>query len=243
MNTQPDKTEVENFLAETEFSDYQSVSLPYGLKTPGRERSKIVDFILSSHVTGKSVLDVGTYYGLFPNEAMKRGALKAIGVEYDQERFEIANRIAQLNGNQYSILNGRIEDINLFETFDIVLFLNVLHHVTDPVGVITKLASLCRGTMIVEFCLPTDPAYIKFLSKNSSFKAKIHSRLLRWIARDLPIMAIGSQEYHRTFYFSAGAFYNLFVIHNKLFSTIRFEKSVWNSNRMVAFCESDENLI
>ena len=39
----------------------------------------------------------------------------------------------------------------------------------------------------------------------------------------MPLMAVGNREFHRVFYFSEKAFYNIFVVHLKLFDEIEFE--------------------
>src|SRR5688500_9513534 len=142
--------EVKEFLATTRFDGYHSVALPHGLRTPGDDRTRVVEQILGTRVKGKSLLDVGTYYGLYPNEAVRRGATEAVGVEMHPGRFQIARRIAELNGNAYSIMHGTAEELNFGRRFDIVLFLNVLHHVLDPIAVMRTLSKLCSDTMIVE---------------------------------------------------------------------------------------------
>jgi hypothetical protein len=50
-------------------------------------------------------LDIGTYYGLFPCEAVRRGATRVVGIEMDSERFNIALKIAEFYGNSYTIIN------------------------------------------------------------------------------------------------------------------------------------------
>ena len=244
MNTELTKESVEHFISMTKFSGYQSVPLPFGLKVPGIDRSGTADLIFDSCLEGKTVLDIGSYYGFFPYEAMRRSALQAIGVEADPERYSIAKQIAELNGNRYNILLGRFEELNFEGRFDIVLFLNVLHHVLDPLNIIYRLTEFCKGTLIVEFCLADDPDYICFLYNNSKsptfinkIRARIQSLMLRTVANNLPLMAIGNRVYHRTFYFSCKAFYNLFVIHHKLFDSIKFLPSLTGKRRAIAICK------
>jgi len=238
------KKDIEYFLSTTKFSGYQSVPLPYGLSVPGTDRSVTADVIFGSWIANKTVLEVGTYYGFFPNEAMRRGASLAVGVEGDIGRSSIAKRISELNGDRYNIIQAKVEDLNLKERFDVVLFLNVLHHVIDPISVIHKLADYCKETLIVEFCLADDYDYICHLySKSKSptiihkIRARIQSLMLRVVAHRLPLMAVGNREYHRTFYFTQDAFYNLFVVHHKLFDSIEFVSSGTRSRRVLAFCK------
>jgi 2-polyprenyl-3-methyl-5-hydroxy-6-metoxy-1,4-benzoquinol methylase len=241
MNATASKGEVEAFLKDTRFSGYQSVPLPHGLRVPGKDKGRSVDFYLAGRVGGKSLLDVGTYYGLYPAEAMRMGATHAAGVELDPERFAIARRIAELHGSTYRVLCSRIEEFDAADRYDVVLFLNVLHHVLNPIEAVEQVARLCRETLIVEFCLPWDDAYLKFLKEPGGrpagkLRAKWRSRLLRLAGKGLPLMAVGDREYHRTFYFSPEAFRNLFVIHHKLFESIEFHPSPENADRRVAVC-------
>lgn len=235
------REEIEQFLASKDFTGYQSVPLPYHLRVPGQDKSAAVDFYLSGRVEGKSVLDVGTYYGLYPFEAMERGAARAVGIEQDAERYAIAKRIAELNGNRYEIRRCRAEELDPTEKFDLVLFLNVLHHVLDPVDAVSKIARLCSDIMLVEFCLPWDYSNLKFLKDEagrgrSRTWAMARSMLMRCACAGLPVMAVGEREYHRTFYFSPEAFRNIFVIHNRIFESISFAPSPSSAFRRVAVC-------
>lgn len=199
-------------------------------------------------ISGKSVLDVGTYYGYFPYEAMQRGAARAAGVEMDDTRFAIAHRVAELNGDRYQIHHGRAEDVGFSEPFDIVLFLNVIHHVTDPVLAVANLAKLTRGHMVIEFCTVAHPAYLSEVfspgrddrpwtkrSVTTRAKARVASMTLSALSKRLPLMAVGGEAYHRTFYFSKDAFVNMFQLHNNIFSRIEFVGSS-TANREVAYC-------
>ena len=235
------KGQIEAFLESTSFTGYQSVPLPYELRVPGSDKTKAVDFYLAGRVQGKSVLDVGTYYGLYPCEAILRGAIRAVGIEQDAERYSIAKRISEFHGIRYEIRNASVEQLEPTEKFDLVLFLNVLHHVLDPIEAISRIAKLCSDTLIVEFCLPWDYSCLKFIKgKNGRAHGRMwamaRSVLMRLACQDLPIMGVGDREYHRTFYFSPEAFRNTFVVHHKLFDTVSFASSPSSTFRRVAIC-------
>jgi SAM-dependent methyltransferase len=232
--------DVQSFLDTSKFSGYQSVPLPFGMRVPGKDRSKTADILLGDRVRGKSVLDVGTYYGFFPNDAVRRGATRAVGIEADPERFAIARRIAEFNGG-YEIRHARAEELALDERFDVVLFLNVIHHVKDPIEVMTRLAAHTRETMIVEFCLPDDPQYLDELYRGRSTLGRtlstgVRAAAMRLLGDQLPLMAVGNREYHRIFYFSRQAFTNLFVVHLGLFSHVEFLPPLSKRRRAVAVC-------
>src|SRR5512139_1669559 len=203
-----------------------AVPLPHGLELPGAPRSRAVEQVFSGGVQGKRVLDVGTYYGFYPIEALRRGAAAAVGVELDAERFAVAQRIAELWGGAHRVLRGRAEELAFDEPFDLVLFLNVLHHVTDPVAVVRNLAKLSRERVVIEFCLPSDPALLVYVggdteqpSALAKLRARAYSLLLRALPESIPLMAIGPRVYHRTFYFTPAAFRNLFVAQLGIFES------------------------
>src|SRR5581483_11679778 len=79
MNTAYSKEQIEKILAKEDFS-YHRVNLPFGLHTPGRDRSRTRDLIFRESLAGKSVLDVGSALGYFCFEAEARGASRVVGV-------------------------------------------------------------------------------------------------------------------------------------------------------------------
>lgn len=241
MTSLASPAEIEAFLKENRFTGYQSVPLPHGFRVPGRDKSRAVDFFLGERVRGKSLLDIGTYYGLYPCEAMRRGAAAATGIELDPERYAIARRIAELHGGTYRIVQARIEEFDSREVYDVVLLLNVLHHALDPIDTVGHAARLCRETLIVEFCLPWDGGYLKSLKNEAGrtagrLRTRWRALLIRAAGSGLPLMAVGDRPYHRTFYFSPEAFRNLFVIHHRLFSDVAFHPSPMNASRRIAVC-------
>jgi SAM-dependent methyltransferase len=209
---------------------------------PGTDRTPIADAAFREGVAGKSVLDIGTYYGFLPYEAVRRGASRVVGVEMDDGRYAIARRIAELNGG-YDIAHASLESYESDERFDVVLFLNVLHHVVDPVAALRKVASLCSGLMVIEFCLADDWQNLEHVisggpavSTSDKVRGRLRSLALRLAAGKMPIMAVGDWEYHRVFYFSPAALRNLLVTHLKLATRVEFVKSPYPGRRMVALC-------
>lgn len=240
----PTREEVEQFLATNTFTGYQAVPLPYGLALPGKDLSARVEQALRMPLQGRSFLDIGTYYGIFPQAAVERGAARAVGLEPNPERSAIASEVARLHGDRWEIRRERVEELPPEETFDVVTFLNVLHHVLDPIEAIRRLVRVCNETLIVEFCLPDDPQQIVRLYDQrpkprlrSQRLARLRSLTLRAVAGRLPLMAVGDWPSHRTFYFSPAAFENLFRVHHRFFRAIDFEPSASGLRRMVAFCQ------
>jgi len=242
MSVTATREEVERFLASTKFSGYQSVPLPHGLSVPGKDMQARADYILGDRVQGKTLLEVGTYYGGFAEAALGHGAKSATGLEPDDERGAIAAEIARLNGGSYGIIRGGLDDLAEGTRFDVVLFLRVLHHVTDPIAVMKQLAALTNELLIVEFSLVSDTQYLKPSARlgRRSLRQKLRSKLTSWalhrFAGSLPLCAVGGEAYHRTFYFNPAAFENLFVTHLRLFSEVQFLPSSSDRAHAVALC-------
>jgi SAM-dependent methyltransferase len=238
-----DRQAISQFLEDADFSGYQAIPLPHGLSLPGADRRPTADVVFSGGVAGKSVLDVGTHYGYFCSEAIRRGAAKAVGVEADAERYSVARQVAEFHGNTYSVVHAPAENLPFDEAFDLVLVLNLLHHLVDPVSVLLALSRLCREQLVVELCTPNDPAYLRCLFKRSNREHLLdavacygESALLWLLCRRLPLIAVGNRPLHRGYYFSREAFYNLFVLHHRVFDEVRFVRSPMSAHRVIAFC-------
>ena len=247
------RSEIEKFLSTWDFERRNArVSLPFGFHTPGKDMSDRFGQVFNENLTGKSVLDVGTYYGAFPQEAIKRGASHAVGIELDESRFNAAKEICRLNGSPYEIVCGKMEDYTPDDKFDLVLLLAVIHHVPDPIKLMTAAARACRGTVVVEFQDFDHPKAIfqtyqspilrftgvpPFQWKGKNGIARLHSWALRLLARNLPLILVGARELSTTYYFSKRAFINTFVTHLKLFDDVKFAPSVKSSSRIIAFCK------
>lgn len=255
MNREPTGSatpEIDLLIQEARPSDYQRITLPDGRVIPGQDRLPTANLIYPSDLTGKTVLDVGCHHGFFLHDAVRRGAMRAVGIEMDAERFRVGSILAPLWEGKVEIHHGLLEDVEIDEQFDMVLFLNVLHHVSDPVAVMRTLASLCRGTLVVEFRQPHDPQFVQeslhpaaeLPTPDSSFgkravrKARmgIEAPLMELISKRMPIIGVGNVAYHRSYFFSQAAFRNTFMVHNHIFKSIEFRPSV-RRGQVLAFCE------
>jgi len=130
--------------------------LESGITTPGRKKLgskfKKIQTLLPNDLTGKSVIDIGAWDGVFSFEAEKRGAnVTAIDKQPMTEGFKFLHRI--LNSNvRYK--QQAIEDfcIHAQPAFDIVLCLGVLYHVENPIIVLRKVYNLVNdnGFALIE---------------------------------------------------------------------------------------------
>ncbi|MER8503645.1 MULTISPECIES: methyltransferase domain-containing protein [unclassified Mesorhizobium] len=140
---------IDQFLC-TEELGYQAIDLPFGRRTPGASRLDLCDIAFGQDLAGKSVLDVGCYLGYFSLIACERGAGHVRGLDIDPERIRQAKIIADIKGYAPEYLQADIERISDADPFDIVLCLNVLHHLADPIGSLRKLVQITRHSLIVE---------------------------------------------------------------------------------------------
>jgi SAM-dependent methyltransferase len=242
---------VDAFLARTTFTGYQAVPLPHGRLVPGRDWRAAANVILDDRVKGKSVLDVGTYYGFYALEAVRRGASRVVGIEPDPDRAAVAREIAELHGSAYEIHQMWADELRRSDAFDIVLFLNVIHHVGSPVETLRKLARSCRELLIVEFPLLWDHILLNRVLRDrygtAPAKRMVRASLTRgvgWLLRHasdhFPLAMIDGK---RNFYFTPTAFHNLFVVHNRLFSSVEFRTSdPSRRHRMLALCVPNQEL-
>jgi SAM-dependent methyltransferase len=242
-------TDVDELLRGLEFSGYQRLVLPSGRVIPGRNLSALADLVFPETLEGKTVLDVGCYYGYFLHQAVERGAVRAVGLEPDARRFHVARTLAPLWNGRIEVRQTTIEELAPGETFDYVLFLRVLHHVADPIRAMQAVADHSRGVAVVMF---REPQNLQFTSEamrgtarsglKARLKARLHSSLLGWLGRDLALIGVGATASARGYYFNRKALRNAFLIHQRLFENIAFRPTE-KPGLTVALCTTLEDRI
>lgn len=121
-------------------------------------------FGMPKNLTGKSVLDIGTYDGLFAFEAERRGAsfVHAIDIYQNSPNLEKANLPLQI---AKKVLNSSVVfELNNLEGFknsikyDLVLYYGVMYHIEDALGAVVKLMSLTKpaGQILLETTISTN---------------------------------------------------------------------------------------
>lgn len=221
------KEDVIKFLNETNLKGYQSIDLPFGLKTLGMDRSKSVDIVFKHSVENKSVLDIGCKYGYFCHEAILRGASIVKGIEISNTNVEIAKKIVEFWGRDIEIIAGDFLETTFNEKFDIVLLLNVLHHIISPVSILKKVSKCTNELAIVEF--PT-------ILDNHTGLSTIKKIIYKLFFNRFPLIYLGNQKYHRLWYFSQPAFENLVIDQLSLFKQVDFVCSPRKKGRTIAIC-------
>jgi len=221
------KQNVEKFLIETKFGGYQSIDLPYNLKTPGMDRSESAKKVFKYSVENKSLLDIGCKYGYFCHDAVIRGASVVKGIEINNTNVEIAKRIVELWGRDIEIIEGDFLETDFNDKFDIVLLLNVLHHLISPVSSLKKVSKSANELAIIEF--PT-------LLDNHTGSSIIKKTIYKLVFKSFPLIYLGNHKYHRLWYFSKPAFNNLVIDQLSLFKRVEFVDSPRKSGRVIAYC-------
>jgi len=224
MNSKPiaDPSEaqrVQELLADEEFR-YQSIELPGGVRTAGTDRSSTLDKILPADLTGKSVLDIGCRYGFFSFEAAKRGASRVLGVDFDQDALNKAQKVAALGSLPVEFRQADVSKNDITETFDIVLCLNVLHHLRDPIGVLNHLIDLTNETLILEVAGFSGRDQRRLFRKSEPATWLLHPLpLAQFILDRLPIIMLGSDKraFESNFFFSRAAVRSLLLHRNRVF--------------------------
>jgi SAM-dependent methyltransferase len=203
---------IERFLVE-EKPQYQRIELPFGLATPGDDRGDILKMVFPPDLSGKSVLDIGCFLGFFCIQAHKRGAARVQGIDIDRDRLRQAGTIAQILNAPIDFRMADIEEDPLPEPADYVLFLNVLHHVRDPIAVLDRLIRLTRERLVLEIAGPSSARPQRLLKRMGA------GWLTRRKIEQLPLILVGrngtpGHKREQKFFFTEGALKH-FLMHQR----------------------------
>jgi tRNA (mo5U34)-methyltransferase len=140
---------------------FHTIDLGHGVITRGidaTQQQRLSGLQLPQALSGQSVLDIGAWDGFFSFECERRGATRVLATDFYSWRgsgwgtkagFELAR----------NALSSNVEDMDIdvmdlsperVGTFDIVLFLGVLYHLRHPLLALERVASVTRGTLILE---------------------------------------------------------------------------------------------
>lgn len=190
------REDIRNFL-DKELHAYQKMELPCGLATSGMDRRWACDRVFRENLTGKTVLDIGSAQGYFCFAALDRGARRAVGWDINADRVTQATAIAQMRGSVAEFYQRDIEEQTPDESFDVVLCLNVLHHLTDPLATLEKLIGVTREILILE---------VASLGRRDRRWSGLRA-WQSWACRGAPVIAVAKEK--RTYYFTRKAIENL----------------------------------
>jgi tRNA (mo5U34)-methyltransferase len=134
---------------------WHTIELPDGKVTPGRidyRGANGARFLVPPDLTGKSVLDFGTWDGFWAIEAKKRGA-EVIATDRWDPPLETAALALGAYGIPYFYtgnLDEPFEDV--CAGFDMVFFFGILYHLKNPYQGLKNAADCCKpgGLVLVE---------------------------------------------------------------------------------------------
>ena len=142
---------------------WHCIELEPGLFTPGIcPHGNKNDFEsrwgLPKSLEGKTVLDIGTFNGLFAFECEKRNAEHVLGIDiYQGQEWTDKNKPFQFVKR---ILNSRVdyEDLSVYQleddynrcSFDLTLFYGVLYHIDDPILALKNVSYVTNETLLLE---------------------------------------------------------------------------------------------
>lgn len=108
---------------------YQKVTYKGRTLWWGRDRSQTYRTIFSEPPIGKSILDVGCHTGFYCFMAASEGAKYCLGIEISKKYAQRGQALIRKTGIQnFRLVNADIFGYDLKAGFDIVLCLNLLHH-------------------------------------------------------------------------------------------------------------------
>ena len=223
IDNREDKKALLDLLQEEEFR-YQSIPLAGGLKTSGGDRSGTLALILPPDLSGKSILDVGCRYGFFSFEAAKRGARRVVGVDFDEDALRKAEKLREVMGTEVEFRKLDITKQSLDEKFDVVLCLNVLHHLPDPIRTLNELVDVTRERLVLEVAGVRGKDAKKMFQRNAPATWTLHPLpLLQPILDRLPLIVLGSSDrmFEANFFFSRTAIERLLVHQKSLFWKVK----------------------
>jgi tRNA (mo5U34)-methyltransferase len=135
-----------------------------GVFTPGRNPVAEIcaTFGLPQDLSGKRVLDIGTWNGCFSFECERRGAREVIALGPENPHLTGFYRIRDAIGSTRTrYLHGSVYDLNPEKLgyFDVVLFCGVLYHLRYPLLGIDNIRRVCRGEVFIETFM-TDTEFV-----------------------------------------------------------------------------------
>ena len=213
-----------DYIIKTNRFEYQQIQVSLAKTTAGQDRSGTLQ-LLDADLSGKTLFDIGCAYGYFSFEAEKRNAKRVVGTELKRHRFLGCNILKEIIGSNCEFYYQDVFTNPVQGQFDIVLFLNVIHHLHEPIRALRIAAGMAKEKLIMEFPTLSDEKFRATLPHNVS------------IDPSLPLIGVGMlSSQGQTFLFSEEAIRRIFMDQNKLFSRIEFQPSPMTPERRVAIC-------
>ena len=217
---------------------YQAVQLPGGATTVrrgyghlGGTREASFRTLFAGPLVDASLLDIGCANGDFLFRAERCGANRLVGVEVNHDRCEAAREIGRLLRSSAEFKEQSLFEADLAGPFDVVLALNVIHHVRDVDGFLEKAASLTGRRLILEFPTLHDPKF-----------ASLQTEALPEGMNDWPVIGVSDPGVDQTYVFTPSAIERIVMRHIGGFLQVERKESPLEGRAILVFtrCESDE---
>ena len=150
---------------------YHQIELPGGVVTPGFAPISAETYGIPNDLTGKRVLDVGSWDGYWTFEALKRGAAEVIAIDDFSDPIEVG-RVKRTAWDTFDLCRDALGydeavckrmEMTVYDvtpqslgTFDVVFFFGTLYHLRYPLLALDKLSAVCRDSIFVESAILDD---------------------------------------------------------------------------------------
>jgi tRNA (mo5U34)-methyltransferase len=105
---------------------------------------------IAERIRGRSVLDIGCSSGFYSIEMKRRGAVRVVGIDFDEDCLAQARFAAEVCGVEIELRHLSVYDVaRLGERFDIVLFMGVLYHLRHPLLALDLISEHVAGDLLV----------------------------------------------------------------------------------------------
>jgi 2-polyprenyl-3-methyl-5-hydroxy-6-metoxy-1,4-benzoquinol methylase len=160
----------------------------------GSTRSASLMSCLQMPLRGKRLLDIGCAEGAAALSASRMGA-EVTAIEPRRSRLDKAKQIAEATNSEISFHHGLLDSFPAEPgSFDVVLALNVIHHVPEPFAFLDRVAQLTRSHLVLEYPGLGDPKYRKTVAG------------LPTASEDLPMLGVSLPEADQTYVFTPDVF-------------------------------------
>lgn len=158
---------------------YSSFSLPYFVVEPHevqRDSSKRLARlgVTREKLAGARLLDLGCNIGGMILESQKFEPAFSQGVEFDQEKVSVANRVAAYNGlNNVRFMQANVEHLtveDLGEPFDVVYCFALVTHLKEPERLYWLLGQITKRTLYFEGNRETSIEEVEANLRQNGFK-------------------------------------------------------------------------
>jgi tRNA (mo5U34)-methyltransferase len=159
--TRLDATDPRIWFTSVEFANAASPAHPQAsalLAANNELKQQMVSDWIARLCPGAAVLDTCCANGAFSFEAAKAGATDVTGFDFEQDRIDAANLVADLVAEAGTSLPVHFEQLDAYEvgrhyagrTFDVTLCLGSLYHLADPPYILRQLRSVTSGWLILQ---------------------------------------------------------------------------------------------